>query len=299
MSVGSRIRELRESKGISRNEMANRLGVTVGAISNYENGVSSPKEPILFEIIDYLECDANYLFQDDIKLPKQVNDVTIAEYEYIKKYRDLDDFGRDTISLVLSVLLDREALRTTQIKEYKSTIKPDQYIEPEITDPAHPLYSGPKVKRSLTFFEGMASAGTGEYIFNDIPTATIQVVEDRISQHADFAIGVNGESMAPTYRNGDVALVRKSPEVPVGKVGIFMIGNEMVIKRVGKKCLKSDNPDYPGITYMGGSDIRCVGEVVGKVVCGRNLDETDIATLNFARDTMTEKKDKRRKGVES
>ncbi|WP_281550200.1 XRE family transcriptional regulator [Murimonas intestini] len=299
MGIGKRIKEARNALNLTQEELANILGITKGAVANYENETSHPKEPIMYKLFEALNVDANYLFQDVVNISKKKNDVTIAEYEYIKKYRDLDDFGKDTISLILSLLLDREAQRTAQIKEYENKNKPDQYIEAEITDPAHPLYSGPITKRSLTFFEGMASAGTGEYIFSDIPTATIQVVEDRISQHADFAVGVNGDSMAPTYSNGDVALVKKSPEVPVGKVGIFMIGNEMVIKRVGKKCLKSDNPDYPGITYMGGSDIRCVGEVVGKVICGRNLDETDIATLNFARDTMTEKKDKRRKGVES
>lgn len=32
MSVGSRIRELRESKKISRSEFADKLGVTIGAI---------------------------------------------------------------------------------------------------------------------------------------------------------------------------------------------------------------------------------------------------------------------------
>lgn len=57
MSVGSRIKELRESKGMSRNDLATKLGVTVGSISNYENEVSSPKEPILFKIMDALGCD--------------------------------------------------------------------------------------------------------------------------------------------------------------------------------------------------------------------------------------------------
>ena len=54
MSIGSRIKELRERNGLSRNELATMLGVTVGAISNYENDVSSPKEPILFKIIEGL-----------------------------------------------------------------------------------------------------------------------------------------------------------------------------------------------------------------------------------------------------
>lgn len=50
MSVGSRIKELREEKGLTRTELAKLLNVTVSAISNYENEISSPKEPVLFKI---------------------------------------------------------------------------------------------------------------------------------------------------------------------------------------------------------------------------------------------------------
>ena len=107
MSVGSRIKELRENKGLSRNELANLLGVTVGAISNYENEVSSPKEPILFKIMDVLKCDANYLFQDALDMPAMKNSVSVDEFEHIKKYRDLDDHGRDMVDTVMEKEYDR------------------------------------------------------------------------------------------------------------------------------------------------------------------------------------------------
>ena len=102
MSIGSRIKELRERNGLSRNELATMLGVTVGAISNYENDVSSPKEPILFKIIESLDCDANYLFQDSVKIKTQQNDVTLAEYDHIKKYRDLDGHGKEMVDFTLT-----------------------------------------------------------------------------------------------------------------------------------------------------------------------------------------------------
>lgn len=102
MSVGSRIKELRENKDISRNELADLLGVTVGAISNYENEVSSPKEPILFKIMEVLKCDANYLFQDAIKMPSMNNQVSVDEYKIIKKYRDLDEHGKEMVDFTLT-----------------------------------------------------------------------------------------------------------------------------------------------------------------------------------------------------
>ncbi len=113
MSVGSRIRELRESKDISRSELAEAIGVTVGAVSNYENEVSSPKEPILFKIMKVLKCDANYLFQDSINFPNMDLTVSVAERDLIKKYRDLDPFGQETVSYILN----RESERVKNIQK--------------------------------------------------------------------------------------------------------------------------------------------------------------------------------------
>lgn len=110
MSIGSRIKELREERDLTRSEFANLIGVTVGAVSNYENEVSSPKEPILFKIIEVLGCDANYLFQDAIKMSPIVNDVSVKEYNFIEQYRELDDEGKETVDYILE-------------KEYRRVIK--------------------------------------------------------------------------------------------------------------------------------------------------------------------------------
>ncbi|MFQ8601395.1 MAG: helix-turn-helix domain-containing protein, partial [Oscillospiraceae bacterium] len=46
MSIGNRIRDARENLGLSRGQLADMIGVTISAISNYENNISFPKEPI-------------------------------------------------------------------------------------------------------------------------------------------------------------------------------------------------------------------------------------------------------------
>ena len=107
LSVGSRIKELRENKGLSRGELANLLGITVGSISNYENEVSSPKEPILFKIMDILNCDANYLFQDALDMPVMKNSVSVDEYIIIEKYRLLDSHGKEMVDFTLEKEYER------------------------------------------------------------------------------------------------------------------------------------------------------------------------------------------------
>ena len=119
MSVGSRIKELRENKNMTRNELANSIGVTVGAVSNYENEVSSPKEPILFKIMETLKCDANYLFQDAIQMPSMKNSVSIDEFNIIEKYRALDTHGKEMVDFTLS----KEWERSIELSEQATTGK--------------------------------------------------------------------------------------------------------------------------------------------------------------------------------
>lgn len=66
MSIGSRIKERREELGITQSELASRLNISKGAIGNYETDANSPKASIMYKIFDILQCDANYLYQDEI-----------------------------------------------------------------------------------------------------------------------------------------------------------------------------------------------------------------------------------------
>ena len=152
MSVGSRIKELREDKEMSRSELADKIGVTIGAVSNYENEVSSPKEPILFKIMEVLGCDANYLFQDSINMPSMKNTFSVFEHNLIKKYRELDSHGKDMVNTVLQKEYERivsikgslpaveildinvNSNRDTQYNSTKSTDDTDNIIEIDVEE---------------------------------------------------------------------------------------------------------------------------------------------------------------------
>lgn len=101
MGIGYRIKEAREIQGLTQIELGKLVGVTGSAITNYENETSHPKEQVMYKLIEALKVDANYLFQDCVKLPKEANDVTLAEYDHIKKYRDLDPHGKKMVAFTL------------------------------------------------------------------------------------------------------------------------------------------------------------------------------------------------------
>lgn len=105
MSFATRLKARREELNISRADLANLLHVTPSAISNYENAVSSPKAEVLYSLFDALDCDANYLFQDEMNdLNNQsIDNISDGERELIKKYRGLSDHDKKIIQFILNL----------------------------------------------------------------------------------------------------------------------------------------------------------------------------------------------------
>ena len=108
IGIGNRIKELRLKENLSREALAIKIGVTPSAIANYENAVSAPKAEIMYKLFDTLQCDANYLYQGNTS-SYNYNHATPREIEIIKKYRDLDDHGKEIVDIVL----DKEHARVT------------------------------------------------------------------------------------------------------------------------------------------------------------------------------------------
>jgi transcriptional regulator with XRE-family HTH domain len=60
--IGKNIRDLRESKGLTQEEMAARLFVTRQTVSNYETGKTRPDVDMILRIAEVLDADANTVF---------------------------------------------------------------------------------------------------------------------------------------------------------------------------------------------------------------------------------------------
>lgn len=102
MSFGSRLKERREALGITQPQLAKMLDVSKGAIGNYETDLNSPRATILYKIFEILKCDANYLFQDEMKALAFQDKATPDEFEkIIKKYRQLNAHGKEVVDMVL------------------------------------------------------------------------------------------------------------------------------------------------------------------------------------------------------
>ena len=62
MGIGKNVKKYRAALGMDQKTLAARLGVTAGAVSNYENDISSPKEEILYKMFEVFDVTPNELF---------------------------------------------------------------------------------------------------------------------------------------------------------------------------------------------------------------------------------------------
>ena len=61
-SIGTRLKELRKTKGMSITELAERSGVSTGLISQIERDLVAPSVVSLYDIAQALDTDISYFF---------------------------------------------------------------------------------------------------------------------------------------------------------------------------------------------------------------------------------------------
>lgn len=114
------------------------------------------------------------------------------------------------------------------------------------------------------------SAGTGEPLIDDSYPCFIEVKRNELTEEANFAVKINGNSMLPRFKDNDIVLVRSQPTVEVGEIGIFIIDGDGYIKERGSDRLISINPEYDDVHFKEGQDICCKGLVIA------TLEDKDI-----------------------
>lgn len=229
-AIGLRIKEARLAKNLKQEELAERIGAKYRSISTWENGTAKPDCLTIVRICEVLNITPNHLLGYNMN----VDTPSLNEWAILHKYRDIDEIGKDAVSAVLDA-------------EYRRVAKPKK---------ARLL--------KVDFFNYPASAGTGNFLETETPDE-ILVKECSEAEEADYVIPITGDSMEPTYHDGDKVFVEKCDTVDVGEIGIFVINGEAYIKELGNKCLISHNTAYKPIKIGENDSIYCCGRVLGVV----------------------------------
>ena len=205
MSFGEQLRKRREELGISRAELADRLGVSRSAIGNYETGVSAPKEEVLLRLFDALGVDPNYLYRDAYRANGGIR--SDEEQALLESYRRL------------SLAEENEKLND-QLSAYKEgnaqLAEELEQAQPQQAPRTIPLYFSP------------AAAGYAAPVFSE-DYETIPVT-GQVPRGAELAVRIQGDSMEPHIHDGGVVYVNHDP-LQNGDVGIFCVDGEMVCKQ--------------------------------------------------------------------
>jgi SOS-response transcriptional repressor LexA len=105
------------------------------------------------------------------------------------------------------------------------------------------------------------SAGTGNYL-EDGAYEMIEV-ESTVPGSADYALRVSGDSMMPRFVDKQIIFIHEQPALEEGEIGIFCLNSDAYLKKLGKSCLISLNPDYAPIPVREYDDFKVFGKVVG------------------------------------
>ncbi len=120
-------------------------------------------------------------------------------------------------------------------------------------------------RRSIGLYDLPVSAGVGEFLADSARVEDIVIPDDPRTAEADYALRINGDSMEPKYRSGDVLLIQTADAVEEGELGIFILDGSGYFKKYGGDHLISLNPKYPPIPLKDFEDVACCGRVVGKL----------------------------------
>ncbi|MDK4476151.1 LexA family protein [Fusobacterium necrophorum] len=193
LDYGKKLKLLREKKGFSQEELAEKLSITKTTIGNYENGRRALTLDKLGEILLALDATFNEFF-------------SISE-------TNLEDTKIPLISKV--------------------------------------------------------SAGNGLLVEENI--IDLLPIPKELSKRCDFATFVEGNSMSPVIKNGDIVLVKKDCEIENGNIIIFSMNGNYYIKKyhynpfTKKISFISLNKEYKDIFVEETDELNIIGRVVGSL----------------------------------
>ena len=232
------LKEYREKASLSRQTVADYLGVSRQAYGNYENGNREPDIETLLKLAEYFGTTVDSLLRQS---PEGTYPPSEIEINIIKRIRALDEHGRKMVDYVISE-------ETRRIEEEKRRMR-DEMLRYKI----------------IPLFGASAAAGPGEPDTGN-PFEDYEVPED---SKAEFAVRISGDSMEPYLRDQEIVLCTKR-RPNVGEITVVMVNGCLLCKQYipeGRNILlRSTNRERSDCDYTifasSQDTVRCYGTVI-------------------------------------
>lgn len=105
----SRIKELRENRGLIQEILAAELGITQQMLSKYERDVLCIKVDVLKKIAQYFNVTTDYLLgisevKRDLQGQMKVNKTLDSYYDLIEIYKGLDEYDQEMVWSIMQTV---------------------------------------------------------------------------------------------------------------------------------------------------------------------------------------------------
>lgn len=252
-TYGNAIRNWRQLRGVSQVQLAQALGLSKNLVSNWEAGRSRPDISIIPALCDLLDISISAFFG----APARLGELDVREQRHLTRYRMLSACNQELIDAMMIAMQDQaeRELRKRCERGFERTFKNAQ----------------------------MTAAGTGNPLEERSRGRYVYVRSDRNACRADEIITVTGDSMEPTFHDGDDLFIEHCESIEPGEIGIFIANGDGFVKEYQPDGLHSHNPKYPVLRFTEGDDVRCVGRVLGAVDPEQYATATELEMLEAMR----------------
>lgn len=253
MELGERIKSFRIGSAMTQKSLADAIGVSVNSVGSWESGAKTPSIASIIALSAALDTSVDSLLgvsrDSDNRLFAKTKDETML----LQQYRELDHHGKKAVTAVCSV----EHSRVDSERKVIKYQRPGRYI-PRYLTPSAAGFSSPL---DCDQFELIP-------VTNDVPN------------DAEFAVRIQGNSMAPYINDGDTIFAKKTSQISIGDVGIFCVNGSMYCKQyfvdeAGNLILVSANPNLKKSNVFVSIDSCESVECLGKVIMEKRIELPD------------------------
>lgn len=228
--IAKNIRKFLNDSNMSQKKLAELINIQPSTLSDYLNLRSNPSHGVIQRIADVFEVgksDIDTTYKDDNDITSIYNKLTPPRQENVLNYAN------------------------EQLEEQNS--KGDNVVD----------INSYKQEKTPVNVNGCVSAGVGERLHDE--TLFTEMVKGPIPTH-DLALKVNGDSMEPMFKDGEIIFVEKTHNIKNGQIGIFIIEEEAYVKKVfvedDRLTLVSLNKDYDDLHFYRNESVRLIGKVI-------------------------------------
>ena len=244
MNLGEIIKKFRDDNELSMDKFAKMSNLSKAYISVLEKNkrpqTGKPVTPSIPVIKNVAEA-MNMSFDELFNMLEDNQIISIGTDDIVKKIND--------VSIQLNA--DRQTkvynYAEQQLDEQNKVVNFSDYIQEEVK------------------FYGSVSAGTGLYL-DDEQVETISFEVNTIPNGTDFCLKVNGDSMEPTFNNGDYVFIKRETDFRNGSIGVVIVNGDAYLKKIyitpDSIKLVSLNKKYKDITVTQDDNLKYVGTVV-------------------------------------